>query len=289
MKNSIGTCSISKDSSRVISDSSASWQSVKKGSFIKFSSDSCFYQVIKTNPLSYSQKFEVLNEFQIKIKGNCGAEIFRGDKAILTYNEYELLTVNSIKNAGSNYKVGDVLTVAGGVLALSKFDNQTKVTQIKVNQVSENGEIQRIGLVEKGIYLNYPQVGMMEGGSGSGAVLDIEYNAIPQKKFIEVTVRNVVNSEKESLILVDSVIPSGLKQGDLSVNKWELIINGTYTGESKTAVGYEIYSDFTPNIQLPIILPNAKNQEILITHAFTIIDMKIASIEEKLEFLLSKV
>lgn len=289
MRNIFGSCSITNNSDKAISDSEAKWQGIKTGSFIKFGADSCFYQVAKTIPYCFCQDFTVVSDFQIKIKGDYSAEIFKNDRLLLTYKEYELLTINSIINGGKNYKVGDVISIVGGALSVNKVDNTHKQTQLKINQVDENGSITRVGLVEKGIYINPPQQGVFSGGSGDGALFDIEYNTISQRQFINVCIRNVIGSEKETIIFVDSLLPAGLKTGSISVNKWELYINGKYNGETKIGDSYEIYSDFTPYIKLPVLLKNQQNPEIVINKAFSIIDSEIGHLKAQLEFLLTKV
>ena len=78
-------------------------------------------------------------------------------------------------------------------------------------------------------------------------------------------------------------LPTGIKEGKLSIEKWEMILVSNYQGENKIAQPFQVIRDFTPNYRIPLITKNSFNQELIINHALTILDKKIAELENKLK------
>lgn len=276
--------SIESNTSRGIALSSYNLAGIKPNSFIKFGEDSCFYKIVNTKPFYLTKSFDTIDNQKIIIKSNLKYNLCKGDEVLITYKEYELLSLIKIKNSGSGYKVGDIVYPYGGTLSINPENHEIKKTQFLINKVGDNGEILEIGLKEKGLYLCQP-LNIIEGGNGKDAEFELEYDYVGNRKRIQTTISFIRYDENSSIVFLGSVLPDGVKIGDLIVEKWEFEILGKYNGANQDGVICEINYNFTPFLKLPLISKNSSSQTILINEAFIKLDEKIAEIDKQLEIL----
>ncbi len=285
-----GLLSIDSGTNKAVSSCGADWKPVRVGSFIQIDADSVFYQITKISPVFYIKEFYPSDTFALSLKGDTGINISRGDIVTITYKEYELGALIKIKNPGKNYKIDEIVRIAGGNPSVRKSDNLAENTKFVVNEIDEFGGIVQLGLVEKGRYTIKPErdSGLLSDLSGDGAEIEVEYEQIGNRIKLEKTVRLVKNEKDKTLVIIDSPIPVGIENGDLSIEKWQMSLSGSYGGESKRNCKYQIFSDFTPCLGMPMLLKNSQNQDILINKSLSLIDAKFAELEQRVKILESK-
>jgi hypothetical protein len=59
-------------------------------------------------------------------------------------------------------------------------------------------------------------------------------------------------------------------------------------GETNVNESFEIIRDFTPYCNIPLLIPNSKNQELTFNNGMAILDKKIAELENRLKNIESK-
>lgn len=281
----IGTIgSIKQNSNKLISTTYSDWSAVREGSFIKFEDDVHFYIVSHVEKKTYLKDFIVNDPSVIQVNENCGANINPEDSLYISYKEYEISTVNKIINAGINYKVGDRLNLAGGKASTNIRDNTLNTGIITVNRIGENGEILEISIADHGKYIESPpSITSLQGGGGQNATIEISYRLSDHRTFIERDVESVEFKSAETIIHLVYGLPNGIKEGKLSIEKWEITLTSNYTGITRINQPFQVLRDFTPNYKMPLIAQNAVNQELIYNHTIAILDRKIAELEKRIK------
>ena len=281
----IGTIgSVRRGDAKVISTTFSDWSALREGTFIKFNDDPQFYIVSCTERKTYLKDFITLESSVIKVNEDCGVNINEGDTLHISYKEHELSTIYKIISAGKGYRIGDQLTLAGGTASLNITDNILNSTKFIASKVGDEGEIAELNIIDKGKYIEIPpQITDLKGGLGSLASLEVGFKLTDHRAFIERDVQKVEFKGSATIIHLVYSLPTGIKEGKLSIEKWEMILVSNYQGENKIAQPFQVIRDFTPNYRIPLITKNSFNQELIINHALTILDKKIAELENKLK------
>jgi hypothetical protein len=253
------------------------------GSIIRFAPDSNFYSIIKNDKIFVAREFETLDPRRIRVKGNSGIKINKGDYCKISYKQYELSTLSSIVNGGSGYQLGDIIRVNEGYASHNLESNTYNKTEFEITEISETGEILQVSLKSRGIYNIIPPFNCSFSSKyGSGAIFELSYNLIDEIKVIERQIHLVNSSESETIIIFDYSLPEGIKKGNLSIEKWEATLKETYIEETKVTEPYELFNDFTPYLGLPIPSKNSFSMELVIKEGFFKLDRKIQELETKL-------
>lgn len=274
--------SIKKNSNRLISSTYSDWSGVREGSFIKFNDDFHFYTVSHTEKRIFLKDYTVLQPNIIQINEDCGININVGDSLNISFKEYELNTWKII-SSGRGYRIGDQLTLDGGVASLNTADNTLNSSVITVTQVSNEGQIAEINITNRGKYLTPPNNNTnLKGGSGTGSSIEITFKITDHRTFTERDVEKVEFKNAETVIYLVYALPAGTKEGKLSIEKWEIILSSNYSGETNINETFEIIRDFTPYCKIPLLSMNSKNQELTFNKSMAILDQRIAELEEKI-------
>ncbi len=281
----IGTIgSIKKNSNRLVSATFSDWSAVREGTFIKFNDDPHFNIVSHTEKKIFLKDFVLVKPTVLQINQDCGVNINEGDSLNISYKEYEVNTIYKILIAGQGYKVGDDLTLGGGVASLNITDHTLNSAVINVDKVGTNGEIFAFSLINKGKYLESPPtITDLKGGFGGGASIEVGYKLTDHRSFIERDVSKIEFQGSSTLVHLVYGLPTGIKEGKLSIEKWEIVFNSNYTGENKVTQPFQVTRDFTPNLRIPLIAKNSQNQELMTNHGFAMLDKKIAELEERIK------
>ena len=275
-----------KDSNRVISCSEIDFQKIRPGSYIKIGNIT--YQIIDRKPLFYIKDFEVVAPNAIKLKDNAGNFLLKEDVLDISYKEYELGSLLSIVDGGCKYKKGDIIYLLGGVPTIDNSNTQ-QITSFEVNSVDENGKLLSVGLISRGKYVSVPNnVSEVYGSNGHGAKLECFYTIIDSRRMIERSIINILRSGSDATVFLNYTLPSGLKEGKLSVNKYELILNNNYTGASLYDSKYEISQDFTINYQMPLLMKGSTSPESVFNLTMQILDTKLREIDDWKSFVTNK-
>lgn len=276
------TVSVLKDSNRVVASSEVDMAKVKPGDYFRLESEPTFFTVARTSKFFYIKDFEVFDRKTIKLSSEVGINLLPGDNLKLTYKEYELVTLIEIRNGGERYQVDDVLTVVGGTPSINRENGLIDSTSFTVVAVDEKGSILALGPRTKGHYLEAPETIVdLSGGAGASAVVEVHYGVVEQRATIENVVAAIPDINT-GMVKLDFPLPPNLKNGKLSVEKWQLTLNGTYAGETKINSAYDISSNFTPALKLPLMLQNSFQREILFNQAMNLLEQRIVQLEARI-------
>ena len=282
MKNFGYTLSILNNTNRAVSHSECDWRALREGSLCIIDKDNVFYTVAKSESFLYKKPFELVSPNRINIKENVSINLQETDTVKISYKEYELLTLISINNGGKDYKIGQKVSISGGIPSINIQDNSPKESIFLITQVSPNGEIEKLELTEKGQYIIPPdKLSGVKSNNGEGAILDIEYKTTELDKEIERTVTKIENNNLESFITFNYSLPTGIKYGVLSCKKYQFYLSSNYVGNSKFGVNYQILRDATPNFNLPLLVKNSVSSELIINEALKIIDSKMKELFDR--------
>lgn len=282
MRNNLGNGSIIKNTNRLISSTSSNLRSCRVGSFLKFKSDSNHYIISKIDPLFYITEFEKVDGKKIKINSDTSININILDTVIISYKEWEIQTINSIISQGRGYKIGDVLCLDGGKPIIGVQDNLKNIAKIHVDNTDENGSILKISILEKGKYYEYPEESIVVGGKGEGAKFDIRYKICDNRTMIERDVQNVEFDGKNTIITLNYDIPNEIKLGKISVDKWEIFLSTPYVEETKINETYETTRDFSPHLNIPLMLKGSLSMETIFNSSILMMEKKIKELENRI-------
>jgi len=282
MKNFGYNINVDKNSNVVIGHSEVDHSSVRINSLINIGGDSHFYTVGAIEELNFIIDF-IVEGATLIIDGNYENYFLLDDVLTISYKEYELLTILNIKNKGSNYKTGDTLSLDGGIMSKSVFDNTTQPTILKIEEIDSSGGINKLSIINKGSYLNFPEKNnMLKGGSGSGANILIESNLNPNRRMIERQVASSKNSGPNTIIGLGYKLPPEIKEGKLSVNKYKIILTSNYVGETKRNAQYHIIRDYSPLLNLPLVIKGSNKLEESYNFSILKLEKKIKELEDKI-------
>lgn len=282
--------SVLKDTNRVIASSESDWAGVKPGSYLKIANDSCFYSIAKTREMFFIKDFSVIGANVIKIDSDTGISLLEGDTLSLSFKEWQLSALFGFEG-GSGYRINDVLIPSDGCATFDKIHGNNVVTKFKVDEVDNKGKITSLSLMERGKYLTQPSSKCsLIGGEGTGVVAEIQYELIDDRMLTEAVIEMVDRSNNSfTLVRLNYPVPNGASAGKLSTTKFEIILSGNYIGESKFHVPYSINKDFTPNLDLPLLVHNNPTHHLIFNKAMNLLDDEIKDLQERLAKLEAKV
>lgn len=291
MKQYLYTASVEQGSKKIISTTNSDWSKVVAGSLVRFKDDPLFYFVSKTEKAFIFEKFESIDGRTIRIPAKMEFILSKNDEINITWNEFELSTVSSILSSGANYKENDIIECEGGEPTENKTDGSFNRARFKVTEIDANGQIKRISLESRGQYFSPPNKSAcgMIGGAGSGATLDLIFFQREIKGADRKNIQLVNAFESETRVLLDSAIPRALKCGQLTLTKWEAILDKPYEGESKNNAPYELFYEFTPFCKMPMPAKNALGLDLLLKNTQLILDSKIELLSNEVDKLKKRI
>lgn len=282
------TISVLKDTNRVVASSEVDLTKVKAGSYFRIGGEPIFYTIARADKFFYIKDFTVIDPHTVKISSEVGINLLPGDNLKITFKEHEMAVFIDIKNGGERYKVDDVITVVGGTPSVNRENGLIETTSFVVLEVDEKGAIRNLGPRTKGVYIEPPfSIVEVTGGNGVGAVIELGYAVIEQRATVE-NVVNKVPDVNQGLVILDFPLPTNLKSGKISVEKWQLTLTSPYLGESKINATYDISTNFTPSLRLPLMVKNSFQKEILYNEAMNILEQKIIALEARIKELESR-
>lgn len=284
--NNINVVSVFENSNRIISSSEDSWQSIRKGSFIKFGNDDIHYQLASIKPLNIIKRFKTTGVNEIFINSLELTNLMEGDNIKIECSKYELLTVEKPIKNGKGYKVGDLISLEGGELYKDPKTGLNQPTLLEVTEINKDGGINQIRLVNKGIYFTPPKEECnIKSGGGSGAKFKIFFEESPEKIAFEYCITKIEQKNDGLIITVNGKINEGIGQGNVSVNKWEGFLTEDYKEATKLSVNYSLCKDFTPNLRLPLTSKITGNPYAVYNLSVKIIDREFGKLRSELDSL----
>lgn len=274
------TVSILKDTNRLVATSSVNWSNVKAGSFFRFKKDPNLYSIIKARHFTQFNDFKLLNARTITINTDVGINLLKNDELNIIYKEYEIITIFNIINKGTKYKIGDKLKLNIDNPSYDISSGLSSFCVIEVLEVNSSGGIEKINLEKKGRYLNKPISNEIEcsGGHGIGCKLDVLFKENNAQEPLERKIE-YIQHDNPCTIYLNAPLPTGVVEGRLSVNKWELFITSIATNNIINSE-FDIIQDFTPNYHFGLLIPNSISKDPIINNNFTKIDIKLKELED---------
>ncbi len=286
--NSSFSVSIASNTNRLVSSSNDNFGGCRPGTYIKLGDEDNLYSIFKTSNFFYIKDFELFNSKTLRVLENTEINLQPEDTIKIIYDEYELNSVLNIKDGGKFYNQNDILTVIGGELSIDIREGFGYPTKLKVEEVDDNGKITKLSLLNKGKYIVYP-TGEIEVNSTSGlnAKLELKYSIIDARAILNRVIKSIQFKNNETYLELDYSLPLGIKQGKLSVEKWEIILNNTFLNPTQYGIKYKMFKDFTPELNLPLLAKGSNCFEILYNESMIKLDSKIKEIENKIKIISS--
>jgi hypothetical protein len=282
------TVSVVNGSKRITACSKADWIPIKDGSFIIIDGDNEYYRLSHKKQFLYVKEARVDSANKLVIDGIAeSGSISANDSLEFTANEYQITKVD-VADGGTDYVVGDIISCAGPLSKLNSSDDTQEHARVEVKSITENGSIESIELISNGTYIAASEEGdifNIKDGSGSGASLSSRYTLSANKPIEERSISGIERKDNKTIIYLSYPLPISMISGNVSVKKWEAVLDSPYLGVTKAGASYEIIKDFTPNLDLPLIKGELASTPLLYNESMVLIDKKIKELEEQIESL----
>lgn len=253
MKNINTNISIINNSNRIVSSSNADWGLLRQNTNILIGNDKMPYTIAEFKKFFYIKNFSVTDTQTIKIEDTIKANLLVGDEIDLSYKEFYAVEINLKKEATANEEK---------IIEHEQFIEPIKVSLTKGSDITE----------------------IVDGGKSLGKINEIgdykiSYNEFSDRKMAkyEIVSMDLTNST----ILLNKVLPAGVKEGKISVQKWEAFLNTNYMGHDRLNVQCHISRDFTPNLGLPYVPQFGPAQSAIINDILKRLDIEIQEIKNK--------
>ncbi len=284
MNEQFSTVNLTKGSNKVYAGTSADWSSIRSNSFLKVQDISTLYTILDTEKHFFIKKFENKGNSIISIPEDVSAFLNTGDEIKISFKEH-LVDEFFLKQGGSGYSTGDLLEIENENSVKDSFEGKSFVATFKVQEIGSKGEIRKVSLENRGRYLLQfaeKEVSRMKGGYGSGAEIEINFIESGNIKIITKTVLDVELQGSSSEVSLESPFEQSVQGGKLSFEKWSLETKHPHKGNSAFNREATITRDFTPHCKMPFIPGTNDVTESHYNKTISILDRKIAELEERL-------
>ncbi len=277
------TISIKNNSNKIIGSSTDKFSGISSGSLIKLENNPSLYTVLNKESFFYIRDFKSSDSKIIEIDDFTDINLQKNDTLRITFKEYEAKFLVNIVNKGTGYVVGSKVRVVGGVLSFDMSIGAGDPSIFEITEVDGENKVESVGMVSPGKYIS-PPISPSETSCerGDGLILDIKYAELGNRSFLERTIIDIYFKDNKTYIVLDYSLPLNLTCGKISCEKNTLILSSNYTGETQRNLSYETFSNFTPNIKLPMLLKNSMSQDAVFNKACLILDEEIGKIKKHL-------
>jgi hypothetical protein len=280
--------SVFKNSNVVYSSTEDNFGGVRLNSYLKFENSDILYNLVSSKKNLFVKDFESLGNRKIKLNSNLGLKIQNEDIIKLTYDEYELDYVFNIQNGGRFYSENDTLFVKGGELSINLMDGIGYPAELLVSKVdNDGGIIKNVEIKNRGRYYKFPENDSETYGSklGSDAKFKLKYRKTESQEFQEKTIKNVEVKDDQTILTLDYSLNPGIKTGQISFQKWEIVLSQPYLDDSRTNLKYRVFSEYTPNYSLPLTIKNDSSFDLIYNQGINKIDLLIKGLEDRIKIL----
>jgi hypothetical protein len=277
--------SVFKNSNIAFSSTEDNFGGVRPNSFLKFDNSDILYSIISTKRILFSKEFESLGNRRIKLNSDLGLKIQNEDGIRLVCDEYELDYVFEVKNGGNYYAENDVISIKGGELSINLMDGIGTPASLIVNKTDRDGGIiKSVEIKNRGKYYVSPDNEPENYGSksGTGAKFKLKFRKTETQEFQEKVIKNIEVKDNETILTLDYSLNPGIKSGQISFEKWEVILSQPFLNDSTTNLKYKVFSEFTPNYSFPLTIKNNPDIDLIFNEAMNKIDAKIKELDDKL-------
>lgn len=282
------SASIGIGTNRIVSSTLCNWAKIKIGSFFKFKSDENWYKIVNVQNLYWIKDFNVKHRNIITIPEIVFPYLGVNDELEITYKEYELLDIRVISNPGKKYQINEIVYLNGGLISR----DLDQATAIKVLAVNEIGEIVNYEIFNRGKYLQAPEgeCETFSSGSGFGAKFYCAFKEIEKRGWTDRKIISINYIDGQTVIALNGSLPEGLKNGKLSVKKWEALIENNYYARKSNVISenYEVITDFIQDSGIPKLIRGHINPDLIINQGFEILYNRIIKLEKQIKELKEK-
>jgi len=285
LKQQIGDINIKKGTNKVIPTTYTDWSNLRKDSYFRLKKNIESYKIIEAKEESHTVKFSsaTLNKICIPRDLNSEHMFLPTDLIEIKVSDYEVVTVIKIEQAGSGYKVNDILEIAGGTPKINLMDETEQIASFVVKAVTPTGKIKKLDIITRGQYILPPRErNEVKGGMGNGAIFHIyvgRNSSIVAKRNIQF----IVKEPSALYFTLDTAIPNKYEGGEIILKKWILILEKDFQEEDAIGEEYDITSDCSPNLKLLFLGQNSPISDIIFNENMNILDARIAEINSKLD------
>ena len=277
------TISIKKDTNRIISSSDDKFSGISSGSLLKIDGEPSLYTVSGKESYFYIKNFIVKDSNIIEIDDDIETNLQVGDTIKITYKEYEAKFVVDIINKGIGYHTDDIVSVKGGTSSFDVSIGNCQPTTLGIVETNDDGGVEKINISNPGKYTLIPPSPIeIYSKTGNGLLLEIKYLELGNRSFLERSITNINILNNKTYITLDYSLPLNLESGKLNCDKNCLILSSNYIGDTIKNVRYELFTHFTPNLRIPLLLKNSMSTETVYNKGCLIIDEEIGKIKKHL-------
>lgn len=219
MFNNNFTVSIEKGSNKVISSSEDKFYGISEGNLIKIGDHNELYSITGKDNDFIIKEFNVLNPKTLIVNGAVSNKLQIGDTLKITYKEYELSSIVDIISDGNNYKIGEDLSIEGGVLSVDITNGNSFPAKLTVTESNINLGIVSLSIKDKGRYISPPpeEAVLVSSLAGNSAKIACKFEVKENRSVIERTIINIVASnDGNTYLTINYSIPT-------SVKKWKIL------------------------------------------------------------------
>ncbi len=283
MNNIQFTVSIQNNSNKIIGSSEEKFSGIGKGNLIKIGNEGILYTIADKEKFSYIKSFNVVDTKTILIEENIGINLQKGDSINISYKEYELMMIYEIINKGVGYNVGDELKTIGGVLNIDITNGHFNCTILKINEINNDGGIEKVEIIEKGKYI-LPPINPISFNSdnGSNGQIELKYKECDNRTVIERTIQDINIKDNKTYLYLNYSLPPNIKNGKIYVEKHVLVLDSNYLGSTENNISYELFRNFTPHLRMPLLLKNSLSPDVILNKALIMIDEELHQIKNKI-------
>lgn len=271
-------------SNKIFGSSSDKFPGISNGTLIKLDNSSELYTVIGKEREFLIKDFSSLDGRTLIINGDVIEKIQKNDFILITYKEYELLGLLDIPENGSGYAIGEELIVDNGTANVEISTGSPNPTVFTVIELNDRLGISKLSLKNSGSYISPPSdlSGLSGSRFGNGAKILTKYTEKDNRTVCERRVVSINIKDNQTYLHLDYSLPPNVKIGKISLDKYSLIINQSFNGISSSNVSYKIYRDFTPHVNIPLMVRGSISPELIFNKAMQKLDEKIRQLEERI-------
>jgi len=281
MKPEIFEASLEKGSNKLYIKSDKQ-VAIRNGAFIKLGGNDIFYRAESAEDINIKRKFDYSGE-TLTIKGNYQFKLAKGDKARISFNEYEAININSIEESAYKHSVGELFYAQGGSPSSSSGNVTGEYTEFRITKIKEDGSIDKIEITRPGLYIHPPQnpIEALEE-NGKKIKLNVEYDISSEVSIIERDFVSVNVSPIESKLKLSYPLPRGITEGEFIVSKQVIFLNKPYDSESFETEICQVTFDYSPVNGIPLLPPNSIDPQTSYNEAVAIIDKKLHEMDKRI-------
>lgn len=283
MKDTLQFATILKNAISVSSQSEADWSYIRRGCLVRFGDDPTFYQVASVPERKMCIKDFRTFDGQILEIDDPTISFMTGDVITASFKEWTLGAAIRCITPGYCYSKNDILTPLIDGVRTDPSDGNVAKAEIIVNDIDQSGGIMSATVQYGGRYLvSSPSEFLVQSQSnGNGAKFAGTFSTIYERAICERDIFRVERTDKSLRLVLSHGLPTGVKEGKVSVTKWTFRIPVPYASESQFFVEMHVMRDFTEYCAFPLSAANSQVNGALFNELVRMVDARIFQIEKR--------